>query len=53
MKKCLAGIFGGITEKVIDGRVDVMARGFCVEIEPIGLDMLSTSFRRQLAEEVS
>ena len=33
MKRCLAGIFGGRTEKVIDGRVDVMARGFCVEIE--------------------
>ena len=33
LKKCLAGIFGGRTEKVIDGRVDVMARGFCVEIE--------------------
>lgn len=33
LKRCLAGIFGGRTEKVIDGRVDVMARGFCVEIE--------------------
>ena len=33
LKRCIAEIFGGRTEKVIDGRVDVMARGFCVEIE--------------------
>ena len=33
LKRCLAGIFRGCTEKVIDGRVDVMARVFCVEIE--------------------
>ena len=33
LKKCRVGIFGGHTEKVIDGRVDVIARDFCVDIE--------------------
>ncbi|RLE79168.1 MAG: hypothetical protein DRJ51_08270 [Thermoprotei archaeon] len=33
LKRCLGGIFGGRTEKVIGGRVDVMARGFYIEIK--------------------
>lgn len=33
MKKCAIDIFGGTPEKAVNGRVDVKAQGFCVEIE--------------------
>lgn len=33
MKKCAIDIFGGTPEKVVNGRADVKAQGFCVEIE--------------------
>ena len=36
LKTCAALIFGGRTEKVVNGRVDVKAPGFCVEIETTG-----------------
>jgi len=36
LKACAARIFRGLTEKAVNGRVDVKAPSFCVEIETSG-----------------
>lgn len=36
LKSCASRIFGGLTERTVDGRVDVKTPRFCVEIETTG-----------------
>jgi len=36
LKACASRIFNGITEEVVNGRVDVKALGLCVEVELSG-----------------
>jgi pentose-5-phosphate-3-epimerase len=36
LKKCAANVFGGYAERAVNGRVDVKAPTFCVEIETTG-----------------
>jgi len=36
LKRCATNVFGGYAEKAVNGRVDVKAPTFCVEIETTG-----------------